>query len=40
MGVVLLLFYLWRRDLVANALGHSTGLMMAFFTTVPWAVSP
>jgi uncharacterized protein len=37
-GVVLVLFYLWRRDLLANMLSHSTGLIVAFFTTVPWAV--
>ena len=28
-AVVMTAFYLWRRDLVANALAHSLGLMMA-----------
>ena len=37
-GVILVLFYLWRRDLVANMLAHSTGLIVAMFTTVPPAV--
>jgi membrane protease YdiL (CAAX protease family) len=37
-GVVLVLFYLWRRDLLANMLAHSAGLIVALFTTVPWAI--
>ena len=37
-GVLLVLFYLWRRDLLANMLGHSAALTVAFVTTVPWAV--
>jgi membrane protease YdiL (CAAX protease family) len=37
-GVILVLFYLWRRDLVANMLAHSTGLIVAMFTIVPSAV--
>jgi membrane protease YdiL (CAAX protease family) len=37
-GVILVLFYLWRRDLVANMLAHSAGLIMAMFTIVPGAV--
>lgn len=28
-GIVMTLFYLWRRDLAANALAHSTGLVVA-----------
>ena len=37
-GVLLVLFYLWRRDLFANILAHSGGLIVSLFTTVPWAV--
>ena len=37
-GVLLVLFYLWRRDLVANILAHSGGLIVSLFTTIPWAV--
>ena len=29
------LFYLWRRDLVANMLAHSSGIVVAMFTMVP-----
>jgi hypothetical protein len=29
------LFYLWRRDLVANMIAHSFGLLVAMFTIVP-----
>ena len=36
-GIVLVLFYLWRRDLIANMLAHSTALIIALFTSVPWA---
>jgi uncharacterized protein len=36
-GVVLVLFYLWRRALVANMLAHSTALIVAMFTIVPRA---
>ena len=31
-GIVMTLFYLWRRDLVANALVHSTGLIVSMAT--------
>ena len=31
-GIVLVLFYLWRRDLIANALAHSTGITVALLT--------
>ena len=31
-GIVMTLFYLWRRDLVANILAHSTGLVIAVVT--------
>jgi len=34
-GILLVLAYLWRRDLVANMLAHSAGLMVAMFTIVP-----
>jgi membrane protease YdiL (CAAX protease family) len=34
-GVLLVLFYLWRRDLVANMLAHSAGIIVAMLTTVP-----
>ena len=34
-GIVLVLFYLWRRDLVANMLAHSAGILVAMFTVVP-----
>lgn len=34
-GILLALFYLWRRDLAANMLAHSTGLVVAMFTVVP-----
>lgn len=37
-GIILVLVYLWRRDLVANMLAHSTGLIVAMFTIVPAAV--
>ena len=37
-GVVLVLCYVWRRDLLANMFAHSAALMVAFFTTVPWSV--
>ena len=36
-GVVFAFFYLWRRDLVANMLAHSAGLIVAMFTIVPSA---
>jgi hypothetical protein len=31
-GVVMTLFYLWRRDLAANALAHSPGLLVSLLT--------
>lgn len=31
-GIVMTLFYLWRRDLLANALAHSGGLVVAMVT--------
>ena len=31
-GIVMTLFYLWRRDLLANILAHSTGLVVAMLT--------
>ncbi len=34
-GVVMTLFYLWRRDLLANILAHSTGLVVALLIAVP-----
>lgn len=37
-GVLLVLFYLWRRDLLANILAHSAGLIIRLFTSVPWSV--
>jgi membrane protease YdiL (CAAX protease family) len=37
-GIVLVLFYLWRRDLVANMLAHSSWIIVAMFTIVPPAV--
>jgi len=36
--LILALFYLWRRDLLANMLAHSTWLIVALFTTVPTAI--
>jgi membrane protease YdiL (CAAX protease family) len=36
-GIVLTLFYLWRRDLAANMLGHAAALVVAMFTVVPRA---
>jgi len=29
------LFYLWKRDLLANILAHSTSLVVAMLTIVP-----
>jgi membrane protease YdiL (CAAX protease family) len=34
-GIVMTLFYLWRRDLLANILAHSTGLVVAMLTLGP-----
>ena len=31
-GILMTAFYLWRRDLVANMLAHSTGLVIAMLT--------
>ena len=36
-GIVLTVFYLWRRDLIANMLAHSTSIVIAMFTIVPAA---
>lgn len=36
-GLLLVAFYLWRRDLVANMLAHSAGIILAMFTIVPAA---
>ena len=33
-GVAMTLFYLWRRDLAANIVAHSTGLVIAMVTVV------
>jgi membrane protease YdiL (CAAX protease family) len=37
-GVLAASFYLWRRDLVANMLAHSAGLVFAMLTLVPPSV--
>ena len=37
-GILLVSFYLWRRDLVANMLAHSGGIILAMFTVVPRSV--
>jgi len=37
-GIVMTAFYLWRRDLLANMLAHSAGLVFAMSTVVPPAV--
>jgi hypothetical protein len=34
-GVLMTVFYLWRRDLLANMLAHGTGLVVAMLTVVP-----
>jgi uncharacterized protein len=34
-GIVMTIFYLWRRDLLANILAHSAGLVVAMLRTVP-----
>jgi uncharacterized protein len=34
-GILMTLFYLWKRDLLANILAHSTSLVVAMLTTVP-----
>lgn len=34
-GIVMTLFYVWRRDLFANILAHSTGLVVSLLTAVP-----
>lgn len=34
-GIYMTAFYLWRRDLVANMIAHSLGLLVAMFTIVP-----
>jgi membrane protease YdiL (CAAX protease family) len=31
-GILLVSFYLWRRDLIANMLAHSAGIMVAMLT--------
>jgi membrane protease YdiL (CAAX protease family) len=33
-GIYMTVFYLWRRDLVANMIAHSLGLLVAIFTVV------
>jgi uncharacterized protein len=35
-GILMTLFYMWRRDLLANILAHSASLVVALLTTVPW----
>jgi membrane protease YdiL (CAAX protease family) len=35
MGIVMTVFYLWRRDLLANAFVHSAGLVVAMLTLTP-----
>jgi membrane protease YdiL (CAAX protease family) len=34
-GIVMTLFYLWKRDLIANIIAHSGGLVAAMLTDVP-----
>lgn len=34
-GIYATAFYLWRRDLVANMIAHSFGLLVAMFSVVP-----
>jgi len=34
-GILMTAFYLWRRDLLANMLAHSAGLVFAMLTVVP-----
>ncbi len=34
-GMLMTAFYLWRRDLLANALAHSTNLVVSMITSVP-----
>jgi len=34
-GIVMTIFYLWRRDLVANMIAHSGGLTVAMLTVAP-----
>ena len=34
-GIVMTLFYLWKRDLLANMLAHSTALVVGVLTAVP-----
>ena len=34
-GIVMTIFYLWRRDLVANMMAHGGGLAVAMVTDVP-----
>lgn len=38
-GAILVAFYLWRRDLLANCLAHGAGIAIGLFTTVPWAAA-
>jgi membrane protease YdiL (CAAX protease family) len=35
MGIYMTAFYMWRRDLPANMMAHSLGLLVAMFTMVP-----
>ena len=37
-GILMTGFYVWRRDLVANMLAHSAGLVFAMVNVVPPAV--
>lgn len=34
-GIVMTIFYLWRRDLVANMMAHGGGLVVAMLTDLP-----
>ena len=34
-GIVMTLFYLWKRDLLADILAHSTALVVGILTAVP-----
>ena len=34
-GLVITLFYLWKRDLLANIFAHSAGLVVGMLTAVP-----
>ena len=34
-GIVMTIFYIWRRDLLANMIAHSAGLVVSLLTVVP-----